>query len=196
MTVLSDVEIARAVHYGELGIDPYDETRLQPASYDVTLADEFIVFDPVRFVDESDPFNAVTKPTPVVDPLGGIDQLPDDAWEVVEADSITVDPGGFALGTTVQNVDIPADMTVSVEPRSSAARFGLVTDGWVDPGFPGDITIEISNTGPFPMEVRAGESYTQLVFERTGEPAGIPYDQMETAKYVDQDGVTGARSEE
>ena len=171
MTVLSDGEIAWEVAYGDMKIDPYDESRLQPASYDVILDDEFYVLRrgiPREFdLDEG---------------------IPEKLLQYHQAESVVIPPGSFALASSLARFKLPDNVTLSVEPRSSAARNGLVTDGWGDPGWDGHITIELYNQTQHGMRVHAGSSYCQFVFERTGRKACSPYD----GRYQGQSGVSRA----
>lgn len=178
MSVLSDRDILDELE-GKQGLDitPLEPGRVQPASVDITLGDEFISIRGVHGAKVS-----VSE------------GHPDHMLEEMTTDSIVIAPGGYVLGTTVERVEMPDYLTASVEPRSSAARCGLFTDGWVDPGFEGQVTLELANVGMSPIVLDAGESYCQLVFEETRTPAETPYGETES-KFQGQTGTTAYRQD-
>lgn len=112
-------------------------------------------------------------------------------------DSWTLTPGEFVLGSTVETVGIPADLVASVEGRSSWGRKGLTihsTAGWVDPGFVGDLTLEISNEGNEPVTVEAGDRICQIVFHTLHSSAERPYGHEDrSSKYQEQSGPVESR---
>lgn len=178
VSVLSDTDITFEILRDALVIEPFEPALVGPASYDVTLADEFV------YVSD--------HAGPVVDLDAG---LPEGAeWLTVEADSVIIPPNDMVLARTREWFALPNDMTASVEPRSTAARMGLVTDGWIDPGFEGTIMVEFSNTTRKPMKIRAGGSYCQFVFERTETPATVGYGDRTGSKYQGQNYMTTART--
>lgn len=182
MTVLSDADIAQEIHYQSdgLNIDPYDESNLQPASYDLTLGDEF-----VKYYDDGWS-------------LQGVDIGPTDKREVVAQEEYVVRPGEFVLGYTVEHVELPANISAEVKGRSSLGRLGLIphTAGWIDPGFEGQITLEFVNHSPQPVVLKAGMRCAQIVFSYTNTASNNPYGDKDDQKYQGQTGVTESRIEE
>lgn len=208
--VLSDQDIAREVYHRGTSVDPatgrkrrhglriepYDEDNLQPASYDLTLGNEWEV-----------PVEAHPDDQPITLDEG----LPDSAKRVYEADTFVLDPmqpleygdrtpdsGPFVLGHVQETIGIPPYMTAEVKGRSSVGRLGVIphTAGWGDPGFEGQLTLEFVNLGPNPIELQAGRRIAQVVFQYTNRPANSPYGQKEDSKYQGQTGVTESRIEE
>lgn len=114
-------------------------------------------------------------------------------------DSWTLTPGEFVLGSTVETVGVPDDLVASVEGRSSWGRKGLTihsTAGWVDPGFVGDITLEISNEGNEPVTIEAGDRICQIVFHTLHSSARRPYGHEDrNSKYQEQTGPVESRME-
>jgi len=181
--ILPDKEIAKELHYGKLGIEPFDESNIQPASYDVRLGNEI-----TRFHGE-----------------GIVDPLEDDPAEITERYSVTDDggiilrPGEFALATTKETVRMPDNLAANVDGRSSYGRYGLavhITAGYIDPGFRGQITLELKNNNSHAIELRPGECIAQLVFKRLSEPCNVPYGDERGSHYQGQKGAEPARLHE
>lgn len=196
MTVLPDHEIAHAVHYGDLDIDPYDESNLQPASYDITLGDEWEV--PVQ----ASPGNL---------PITLEEGIPDSARCVYQSDEFVLnsiqnpeapgseaDSGPFVLGYIEETISVPDNMTAEVRGRSSIGRLGIVphTAGWGDPGFSGQLTLELYNLSPNPVQLESGTRIAQVIFKRMNSSASTPYGAKNDQKYQGQTGVTESRIEE
>ncbi len=130
--VLSDRTIKQEVEAGRLVIDPYDESLVQPSSYDVRVDRSFRVFHNSRY-----PYIDVRKPT---------DDLTEKV-EIADDEPFVLHPGEFVLGQTLERVKLPDDLVSRLEGKSSLGRLGLVihsTAGFVDPGFEGNITLELS----------------------------------------------------
>lgn len=185
--ILSDLDIAARIAAGDIAIEPFDATtQLQPASVDLRLGPDVVRWH--RPVDEDDDAIDVAKPTParmtskhVADPEG------------IAGGAILIQPGEFLLGTTVERVRIPATLAARVEGRSSIGRLGLavhVTAGFIDPGFEGQITLEIVNFNPRPIWIRPGMRIAQLVFHELRTAAANPY----RGKYQGQTGTTASRA--
>lgn len=147
MTVLSDHTIQRLVGEMDL-ICPFDQKKLQPASYDLTLEH-------------------------LLDLDGGL-------WYSKE-----IMPGEFILGSTIEKVSIPANMVARIEGKSSWARRGLIvhTAGFIDPGFVGNLTLEITNLGPKPVYLDKGIRISQLAFQFLDLPANRPYGHPELGSH-------------
>ncbi|MGZ4160034.1 MAG: dCTP deaminase [Neobacillus sp.] len=168
--ILSDKTILKKLKEQELIIEPFSTSQLQSASVDLRLANHFLT------VDE----NAV--------PLISLDQ-PADYKEICK-DMIIIPPQSFVLGTTLEYISLPNNMTGFVEGRSSIGRLGLFiqNSGWVAPGFEGQITLELYNSNRVPIELKAGRRICQLVLA-TLDQETTPY----MGKYCCQNKATESR---
>lgn len=168
--ILSDKTIRTLLSSGQLSIEPLDEIQIQPASVDIRLGRSFQIMEsggvPVEM--------GATVP-----------------YRHTEADRFRLEPGQFVLATTMEYFRLPDNMTAFVEGRSSIGRMGLFIQnaGWVDPGFEGEITLELFNASSCPIELQAGRRVGQLVFAQLDRDAQNPYD----GKYQGQRGATGSR---
>ncbi len=111
-------------------------------------------------------------------------------------EGVIIHPGEFVLGTSLETVNVPDDMVARVEGRSSYGRLGIVvhaTAGFVDPGFEGDITLEMQNLGNAPVKVYPEDRICQIVFETMTSEAAVPYGEKRDAKYMNQKGATGSK---
>ncbi len=174
--VLSDRTIREQLASGRLVIDPFDEALLQPSSVDVRVADQFRVFHNSRrpFIDVREPSDDLTE---VVD--------------VADGDRFILHPGEFVLGSTVERVALPDDLVARLEGKSSLGRLGLLihsTAGYVDPGFDGTITLELSNVAKLPISIHPGMAIGQISFLRMTTPVDAPY----RGKYQGQRGPTAS----
>lgn len=135
-----------------LGIEPYDPTQLQPASYDLTLGREFLIPNPdVAEIDVADVPRGHTTPLRV------------------DNDGIILEPGEFVLACTRETVKIPSMLLGRVEGKSSLGRLGLIvhiTAGFIDPGFHGQITLEVVNLAPWDITLYPGMRIAQIAFSR------------------------------
>lgn len=176
--ILSDGSIRRYLEAGTLAIEPRPtEAQLQPASVDVTLGHSFIKPRPGRAVDPENP------------------PAPEDCERIHRTEAFGLYPGEFILGSTVQRFRIPDDLVARVEGLSTLGRLGLLvhaTAGFVDPGFEGDITLEICNIGPRAVWLRPGMRIAQIAFTITDSPVERPYGSVGN-KYQGQCGATAAR---
>ena len=169
--ILSDKTIIRMLKEGTLGIEPVDEAQIQPASVDVRLGNTFSI------VEDS--------------PTGKIGMDEEIRYKTIETDTYVLLPGQFVLATTQEYFRLPDDLTAFVEGRSSLGRMGLFIQnaGWVDPGFEGEITLELFNANRCAIELKAGRRVGQLVFAKLDDKALNPY----RGKYQGQRGATGSR---
>ena len=177
--VLSDRTIERLIGDGRIGIDPYDVSLLQPSSVDVRVDRYFRVFHNARY-----PFIDVKQPMP-------------DLTELVEIDDgrpFILHPGEFVLGATLERISLPDDLVARLDGKSSLGRLGLQvhsTAGLADPGFTGQITLELSNMTRLPISLYPGMRVAQLVFEMLSTPADRPYGHGGLgSKYQGQSGPT------
>ena len=178
MAILSDKTIKEYLEEGKIVIDPLkDEQQIQPSSVDMRLGDEFKVFKVIR--------------KPYIDPKDEEDIAEYmESSTVPEGEAFIIHPNEFALATTQEYVKVPDDLVARVEGRSSMGRLGVtmhVTAGYVDPGFEGRITLEISNIGAMPVALYPGQRVCQLVFETMTTPAELPYGHPKrNSKYITQ----------
>ena len=178
MAILSDSTIKEYLEEGKIVIDPLkDEQQIQPSSVDMRLGDEFKVFKVIR--------------KPYIDPKDEEDIAEYmESSTVPEGEAFIIHPNEFALATTQEYVKVPDDLVARVEGRSSMGRLGVtmhVTAGYVDPGFEGRITLEISNIGAMPVALYPGQRVCQLVFETMTTPAELPYGHPKrNSKYMKQ----------
>lgn len=178
MAILSDKTIKEYLKEGKIVIDPLkDEQQIQPSSVDMRLGDKFKVFKVIR--------------KPYIDPKDEEDIAEYmESSTVPEGEAFIIHPNEFALATTQEYVKVPDDLVARVEGRSSMGRLGVtmhVTAGYVDPGFEGRITLEISNIGAMPVALYPGQRVCQLVFETMTTPAELPYGHPKrNSKYMKQ----------
>ncbi len=169
--ILSDKTILSMVNSGELVVSPLESGQVQPASVDIRLGSTFSV---------------------VEDSYRGVVTLDEEiVYKTIETDRYVLLPGQFVLATTREYLRLPNDVTAFVEGRSSLGRMGLFIQnaGWVDPGFEGEITLELFNANRCAIELQAGRRVGQLVFARMDAEALNPY----RGKYQGQRGATGSR---
>ncbi len=169
--ILSDVTLKKMLQSGELAVDPIDDEQIQPASIDVRLGDHFLKIDE----------NSVD----VIRLDGEV------RYEELNQKEIVIPPNSFLLATTREYIRLPDDVTAFVEGRSSIGRIGLFIQnaGWVDPGFEGNITLELYNANRLPIRLQADRRICQLVFARMDQATPNPY----RGKYQGQRQTTGSR---
>jgi dCTP deaminase len=181
-SVLSDGTIRRLVAEGRVLIDPWDEAMVQPASVDLRLGTSFRVFHNHRItaIDLADPPRNLTE-----------------LVEVDDDESFVIHPGEFVLGRTQEHVELPDDIVARIEGKSSLGRLGLIvhaTAGFVDPGFKGTLTLEITNLTRVPIKLYAGLPIAQLSFMTLDAPAEHPYGSPELGShYQGQTAATESR---
>lgn len=176
--VLSDRSIKEQLAAGRLVIDPLDEALIQPSSVDVRVAAEFRVF-----ANNRQPYIDVRRPS---EDLTDVVAVGDDQPFILH-------PGEFVLGTTLERIAIPDDLVARLEGKSSLGRLGLLihsTAGYIDPGWDGDITLELSNVSRLPITIYAGMRIGQLSFLQLTTPVDTPYQ----GKYQGQRGPTASRA--
>jgi dCTP deaminase len=180
--VLSDATIARYLADGRIEIDPYDRSLLQPSSVDVRVDAFFRVFHNNRY-----PFIDVKTPQEDLTEL----------VEVSETQPFVLHPGEFVLGSTLERVRLPEDLVARLEGKSSLGRLGLLihsTAGFIDPGWDGHVTLELSNVANLPITIYPGMKIGQISFMQMTEPATTPYGASELgSKYKGQKGPTPSR---
>ena len=180
--VLSDSTIARLIDEGRSGIDPYDPALLQPSSVDVRVDRYFRVFHNARYpyIDVKQPQEALTE-----------------LVEVTGDEPFILHPGEFVLGSTLEVISLPDDLVARLEGKSSLGRLGLLihsTAGFIDPGFEGNVTLELSNVANLPITIYHGMKIGQISFMQMTEPTTTPYGSSALgSKYRGQRGPTPSR---
>lgn len=181
-SVLSDGTIRRLVDEKQLVITPWDEKMLQPASVDLKLGPSIRVFNNhhLSSIDIADPPKTITQEI-----------------KLGSNDAFVLHPGEFVLGSTIEWVEIPDNIVAHIEGKSSLGRLGLIvhaTAGFVDPGFHGELTLEITNLARIPIVLRPRRPIAQLSFMTLDKPAEKPYGHPELGShYQDQRDATEAR---
>ncbi|NLJ31177.1 MAG: dCTP deaminase [Clostridiales bacterium] len=169
--ILSNKTIKRLLKDRNLEISPLEDIQLQPASVDIRLGNTF---------------------TMVEDTSSGVIRLSEEIrYKTIQSETYLLMPGQFVLATTMEYFKLPNDMTAFVEGRSSVGRLGLFIQnaGWVDPGFEGEITLELFNANRCAIELHAGRRVGQMVFAQLDQTTDEPY----RGKYQGQKGATGSR---
>ena len=182
MSVLSDRNIKEELASGRIVIEPLDHDAIQPASVDLRLDSTFRVF------------NVTTRP--YVDVRETVDELT--ALVTIAAEEpFIVQPGAFCLATTLETITLPDDIVARVDGRSSLGRLGLLvhaTAGYVDPGWTGKLTLELSNQSQMPIALYYGMRVAQISFLRLSSPVDRPYGTPGLgSKYQGQTGPTPSR---
>ena len=180
--ILSDRSIREALDAGHIVIDPLDEGAVQPSSVDLRLGHGFRVFR-----------NHTMSHIDVKQDLSELTSL----VEVDADDPFILHPGEFVLGATLERVVLPDDLVARLEGKSSLGRLGLLihsTAGFVDPGFDGQLTLELSNVANLPITLYPGMRIGQISFQRMTTPADRPYGSGELgSKYHGQRGPVPSR---
>lgn len=181
--LLSDRDITAEIQTGRIGLDPYEPTLLQPSSFDVRLDRFFRLFDNHKY--------------PFIDPAEDQPEL----TRLIEAkadEPFILHPGEFVLGSTYEKVSLPDNIAARLEGKSSLGRLGLLTHstaGFIDPGFTGHVTLELSNVATLPIKLWPGMKIGQLCFFQLSSPAEKPYGSAAYgSRYQGQRGPTASRS--
>lgn len=169
--ILSDKTIKKLLAQGLLCIDPVEPHQIQPASVDIRIGSSF----------------STLKSTG----LAPVEMSSKLEYETLQADRFVIAPGQFVLASTLEYFRLPANLTAFVEGRSSIGRLGLFIQnaGWVDPGFEGEITLELFNASQSSIVLESGWRVGQLVFAQLDDDAENPY----RGKYQGQRGATGSQ---
>ncbi|MCE7005223.1 dCTP deaminase [Kibdelosporangium philippinense] len=181
--LLSDRDLTKELESGRLGLEPYDPAMLQPSSIDVRLDRFFRVFDNTKYT-HIDPALQQDELTSLVEQQG--------------EDPFVLHPGEFVLGSTYEFVTLPDDLAGRLEGKSSLGRLGLLTHstaGFIDPGFSGHITLELSNVANLPITLWPGMKIGQLCLFRLSSAAEHPYGSTKAgSRYQGQRGPTPSRA--
>ncbi len=180
--VLSDRTIRTEIEAGRIALEPFDPGLVQPSSIDVRVDRKFRVFHNARY-----PYIDVRRPM-------------EDLTELVEppdAEPFILHPGEFVLGQTLERLTLPDDLVARLEGKSSLGRLGLLihsTAGFVDAGFSGKLTLELSNVANLPITIYEGMPIGQVSFMRMDAPVERPYGSAVTgSKYQGQEEPTPSR---
>ena len=179
--ILSDISIKNGIREGRISVSPYDEHLVQPASIDIRLDARFLVFRNYKYscIDPKSPQPDLTE-------LVTVD----------EHESFMIHPGEFVLGNTVERLTLGDDLVARLEGKSSLGRLGLIvhaTAGYVDPGFDGHITLELSNVANLPIKLYPGMKIGQISFFAMSTPAERPYGHPSLgSKYKGQEAPTAS----
>ena len=183
--ILSDDDILARLEAGDLVVDPLDDIgmQVQPASVDLRLGEQFLEFQRANI--------SCIHPNRESEISEYVEET-----VVPEGEEFILHPGDFVLGTTKERVEIPDDLVAHVEGRSSLGRLAIVvhaTAGLADPGYQGQITLELSNLGTAPVALTPGMRISQLTFTELKNPAARPYGVERGSKYQDQSGPQASR---
>ncbi|NQX11604.1 dCTP deaminase [Microbacteriaceae bacterium VKM Ac-2855] len=181
--LLSDRDIKAELASGRVGLEPHDPAMVQPSSIDVRLDRYFRLFDNHKY--------------PFIDPAADQPELTR-LVETAQGEPFILHPGEFVLGSTYEQVSLPDDIAARLEGKSSLGRLGLLTHstaGFIDPGFTGHVTLELSNVATLPITLWPGMKIGQMCFFRLSSSAEKPYGSAEYAsRYQGQRGPTASRS--
>ncbi|WP_394940205.1 dCTP deaminase [Psychromicrobium sp. YIM B11713] len=181
--LISDRDIRTQIAAGRIVLDPFEPSMVQPSSVDVRIDKLFRLFDNHKYA-HIDPAEEQPELTRLV--------------EVADDEPFILHPGEFVLGSTYETVTLPDDVAARLEGKSSLGRLGLLTHstaGFIDPGFSGHVTLELSNMATLPIKLWPGSKIGQLCFFQLSSPAEHPYGSGEYGnRYQGQRGPTASRS--
>ena len=174
--ILCDQSILELVRKGEIIIEPFDPELIGPSSVDLRLGNEFLIFERTRIdvIDPRKPIDSFTK-----------------RIVIEKGENFVIHPGEFVLATTLEYIKLPDYIAARIEGRSSLARLGIVvhsTGGFIDAGFEGQLTLEMSNLNIVPIKLYPGMKIAQLAFMLQDKPSKIPYGKRKSSKYYGQRG--------
>jgi dCTP deaminase len=180
--IFSDRTILESIETGRVSIDPFDRDLVQPSSVDVRCDHRFRVFENHRY--------------PLIDPKAVQSNLTSQV-ETSAENPFILHPGEFVLGTTLETIRLGNDVVARLEGKSSLGRLGLLihsTAGFIDPGFHGQVTLELSNVANLPIAIYPGMKIGQISFYEMTTAADHPYGSAALgSKYQGQTGPTASR---
>jgi dCTP deaminase len=181
--LLSDRDILAEIDKGRVLLEPFDPGMVQPSSVDLRLDRLFRVFENHRYP-HIDPAEDQPELTRLVEPA--------------DDEPFILHPGEFVLGSTYEVITLPDDIAARLEGKSSLGRLGLLTHstaGFIDPGFSGHVTLELSNVATLPIKLWPGMKIGQLCFIKTSSAVENPYGSGQYgSRYQGQRGPTASRS--
>lgn len=187
---LSDKDISIALKSGRIAIEPEpNASKIKGISVDLRLDNRFRVFN-----DHTAPFIDLSGPREEVQTL--LDKIMGNEIVIEQDQAFFLHPGELALASTLESIMVPDDLVGWLDGRSSLARLGLmvhVTAHRIDPGWQGQIVLEIFNSGKLPLALRPGMDICAINFETLSSPAEKPYNKRKDAKYHNQSGPTSSR---
>ncbi|MFB6214076.1 MAG: dCTP deaminase [Candidatus Nanohaloarchaea archaeon] len=187
MAILSDRDLRKLIEQKNAVQAPEDDLdfdlQLGPSSFDLRLGYEFGVLN--------------TRKLEMIDTMD-MEKYEDfiEKEEHTPGEGVVIHPGEFLLGATLETLKVPDNLVARVEGRSSYGRLGIIvhaTAGYIDPGFEGDITLEMQNLGNAPVKLYPEDRICQVVFETMTSEAETPYGDKEDTKYMGQTGATGSK---
>lgn len=174
--ILVDYQIREEIETGRIVVSPFEESLLNPSSLDIRLGNKFgVVVANYEHIDPLDPYSFSTKE--------------------IEADNYILPAGGFVLGTLVEHISLPADISATCRGKSSLARLGIDNSSFgmhVDCGFSGVLVVEIANHSTNSIILTAGMKIGQLLFYKH-EAAETPYGEKKSSRYQSQTGLQGSK---
>lgn len=174
--ILVDHQIKAEIERGTLKVSPFDEALINPSSLDVRLGKKFSQVKPSYInIHPGEPRTFIT--------------------EEVSEGSFVLQPGDMVLSTLAEHIALPPDISATLKGKSSLARLGIDNSSygaWIDPGWAGDLVIEIANHGKYPIFLGSGMKIGQLIFYKH-VPAQVPYNLKLNSKYMNQSGVQGSK---
>jgi len=179
--LLSDRTIKELIKKGELVIKPFSEELIGPSSIDLRLGNEFIFFNRLKIE--------------AIDPSRPIDEYVERV-KIGNDKPLILHPGQFIIATTLEYIKLPSYISARIEGRSSIARLGVIvhsTGGFVDAGFEGQLTLEMSNINIVPVKLYPGMKIAQLAFFMQDKPSETPYSKRKSSKYIKQEGPTPSK---
>lgn len=181
--MLSDVDIKKEISSGDISVNPLSEKDIQPSSIDLRVSDEFRVFENHKY-SKIDPSEEQPELTTLV--------------KVLKEEPFILHPGEFVLGSTFEKISLSNRVVARLEGKSSLGRVGLLihsTAGFVDPGFSGHLTLELSNVASLPIVIHPEMKIGQISFYYLNSPSSGTYgSKIFGSKYQDQKGPTPSRS--
>ncbi len=182
--ILSDRSIKEQIAAGRIVVDPFDEALIQPSSIDVRISNLFRVFR-----------NHTAGVIDVKQDLTGLTELVE--IDASGGEAFMLHPGEFVLGSTLERIGVPHDLVGRIEGKSSLGRLGLLihsTAGFIDPGYGGNVTLELANVASLPITLYPGMKIGQISFVQMTTPADDPYGSGALgSKYQGQRGPTPSR---
>lgn len=177
--ILSDRDIKKAIKSKKLLIEPLEQTQIGPCGIDIRLGYEIREFKRNLFKEYFNPYELISPDeyTAISKPKNG---------------KFILEPGDFILATSLEKIKLPSNITARLEGRSSIGRLGIIiyaTQGHIDPGFEGTLTLKISNISAMPIALYPEMKIAQIVFEKLSSSVQIPYEKRKTSKYIKQKGV-------
>ena len=181
--VLSDRSIREAVEAGHIGIEPYSDRDVQPASVDFHLANTILVFR--------------NSTLPYIDLRKDVPNLTDEVI-IKDDEPFILHPGEFVLGSTLEKLTLPNNLVARIEGKSSLGRLGLMihsTAGFIDPGWSGNLTLELANVSRLPITLYFGMRIGQISFQQMTTEVDRPYGSKElSSRYQGQESPTASRA--